>query len=327
MIDSNRPVPRLISRSNLDAQSSRRSFLAATGAAVAATATAAEDTRIPIIDTHFHLYDQTRPQGAPFPFTPNAPPFLPQHFRESATPLGIVGGIKVEASPWVEDNLWVLMVIENEPMITGMIGNLDPVIPQFPEYLERYHRNKLFLGIRYGNVWKGQDLVTAVKRPEFIENMKTFAQTGLTLEVANPRLDLIEATLRLTDAVPELRVVLGHLQALALPTDGTVLRNYANNLNELRKRNAYVKVSGLHRLASSAQAPFDPAVYKPVMDFIWDIFGEDFIVYAGRNKAALEILHSYFMAKGRPAAEKFFWKNSVPAFKWIKRDAKQPQLA
>ena len=64
-----------------------------------------------------------------------------------------------------------------------------------------------------------------------------------------------------------------------------------------------------------------------MLDFIWDIFGEDFIVYAGRNKTALEILQSYSWRKGRPAAEKFFWKNSVPAFKWIRRDPKQPQLA
>ncbi|MGH9664215.1 MAG: amidohydrolase family protein, partial [Bryobacteraceae bacterium] len=200
----------------------RRTLLAA-----AAPMIRAEDDPIPIIDTHFHLYDPTRPQGAPYPFTPNAPPFLPRDFRESAAPLGIVGGIEVEASPWVEDNLWVLMTIENEPMIVGTVGNLDPVKPEFREYLDRYHRNKLFLGIRYGNVWKGQDLVTAVHKPDVIANMKAFARTGLTLEVANPRLDLIEATLRLTDKVPDLRVVLGHLQALPLPTDPQVLKSYS----------------------------------------------------------------------------------------------------
>lgn len=146
---------------------------------------------IPIIDSHFHLYDPTRPQGVPYPKTPNPQPFLPRHFRESAIPLGIVGGIKVEASPWVEDNLWVLMIIEDEPMIVGMVGNLDPMKPEFQEYLGRYHRNKLFLGIRYGNIWEGHDIVKAVERPEFIANMKAFAQTGLTFEVANPRLDLV----------------------------------------------------------------------------------------------------------------------------------------
>lgn len=303
--------------------STRRSFLAA---AATVPIAAAQGKSIPIIDTHFHLYDATRPQGAPYPRTPNPTPFLPRDFREAAKPLGIVGGIKVEASPWVEDNLWVLMIIQDEPMIVGMIGNLDPTKPEFREYLERYHRNKLFLGIRYGNVWENHNLVTAVDRPEFIENMKAFAQTGLTLEVANPRLDLINATVRLTDKVPELRVVLGHLQALALPTSPEILKSYSDNLKELKKRKVYVKISGLHGSRPNPQAPFDPAVYKPVLDFIWDIFGEDLLVYAGRNKAALEIMQAYFLAKGQPAAEKFFWKNSVPAFKWVRRDPQQPEL-
>jgi L-fuconolactonase len=300
----------------------RRTLLAA--AAVGSTLVRAQENPIPIIDTHFHLYDQTRPQGAPYPFTPNAPPFLPHDYRESAKPLGIVGGIEVEASPWVEDNLWVLMQIEKEPMIVGTVGNIDPAKCDFQDFLDRYHRNKLFLGIRYGNVWKGQDLVTAINKPDFIENMKVFAKTGLTLEVANPRLDLIEATLRLSDKAPDLRIVLGHLQALPLPLETKVLQSYTNNLRELRKRRAFAKVSGLPK--ANPQANFDPAVYKPTLDLIWDIFGEDYIVYAGKNKEALDILKAYTRALGRPAAEKFFWKNSIAAFRWIKRDAAQPQL-
>jgi L-fuconolactonase len=259
-----------MSQSPLSQTLTRRLMLAS-----AATGALAQTPPLPIIDTHFHLYDPTRPQGAPFPRSSNAPPFLPKHFRQSAIPLGIVGGIKVEASPWVEDNLWVLMIIQDEPMITGMIGNLDPVLAQFPEYLDRYHRNPLFLGIRYGNVWESQNLVTALDSPLFIENMKLFAQTGLTLEVANPRLDLIEATLRLTDKVPGLRIVLGHLQALALPANSQSLQLYRQHLTELRTRKAFVKLSGLHRPKGAVDSPFEPAAYLPVMDFMWDIFGED----------------------------------------------------
>ena len=201
-------------------------------------------------------------------------------------------------------------------MIVGMVGNLDPTKEDFREFLDRYHRNKLFLGIRYGNVWPTQDLVDAIQKPSVIDNMKVFAQTGLTLEVANPRVNLIEATLRLSDKVPDLRIVLGHLQALPLPTDPGVMKSYSSNLKDLHQRNVYVKVSGL--------AKSNP---KEMMDFIWDIYGEDRIVYAGRNKASLEFLKNYTMAKGRPAAEKFFWKNSISAFNWIKRDPKQPQLS
>lgn len=312
---------------------SRRDMLAIAGATCTATVANAEAGAIPIIDTHLHLYDPTRPQGAPFPKTPNPPPFLPRDYRESALPLGITGGIVVEASPWVEDNLWVLMTIEKEPFIVGLVGCLDPTKPDFREYLERYHRNKLFLGVRYGNVWEGHDIVAAVQSPAFIENMKAFAQTGLTFEVANPRFDLIEATVRLTDKVPDLRVVLGHLQALPLPADPAVMKSYSNNLKELSKRKLYAKVSGLPRkraangTPAAPQAAFDPALYNPMLDFIWDIFGEDYIVYAGRNKAALDILRTYCMGKSRTAAEKFLWKNSAPAFKWVRRDSTQPQLS
>jgi len=317
---------------------SRRTFLAAVTAAAAADVARADGDPIPIIDTHLHLYDPTRPQGVPYPKVPNPPQQLPSQYREDVTPLGITGGIKVEASPWVEDNLWVLEVIKDEPIIVGMIGNLNPTKPEFREYLDRYHRNKLFLGIRYGNVWEGDNLVAAVDSPDFIANMRAFAQTGLTLEVANPRFDLIAATLRLADRVPELRVVLGHLQALPLPTAPDVLKTYSDNLRELRRRKAYAKVSGLPRPADG-QLPSDPASYKPMLDFIWDIFGEDFIVFAAgwsrmpqqpspieRMKSNLRIFQAYVLAKGRPAAEKFFWQNSVHAYKWVRRDPKQPQL-
>src|SRR5499427_1317640 len=200
----------------------RRAFIGA-ATALAASGVAQADDAIPIIDTHLHLYDPTRPQGVPYPPGPNPPQALPNQYREDVVPLGICGGIKVEASPWVEDNLWVLEIIKDQPIIVGMIGNLNPTKPEFREYLERYHRNKLFLGIRYGNVWEGDSLPAAVGNAEFIANMKAFAQTGLTLEVANPRFDLIDATVRLTDKVPELRVVLGHLQALPLPTAQDVM--------------------------------------------------------------------------------------------------------
>jgi predicted TIM-barrel fold metal-dependent hydrolase len=316
-----------IGQAMTEARLSRRAIVAAAGGASLLSSGTAQVLTFPIIDTHLHLYDPTRPQGAPFPRTSNARPFLPRDYRALATPLGITGGIKVEASPWVEDNLWVLMIIENEPIIVGMIGCLDPTKPEFREYLDRYHRNRLFLGIRYGNVWEGHNLVAAVEKPDFIANMKAFAQTGLTLEVANPRLDLIDATVRLTDKVPELRIVLGHLQFLPMPTAADELDRYANNLRELRKRNVYAKISGLPRRRANEQPVPDPAVYTPALDFIWHIFGEDYLVYAGVNQTALEVLKSYSMAKSRLAAEKFFWKNSVSAYRWVKRDPRQPQLA
>lgn len=37
-------------------------------------------------------------------------------------------------------------------------------------------------------------------------------------------------------------------------------------------------------------------------------------------------MREYFAANSRPAAEKFFWKNSIAAYKGVKRSSEQPSL-
>src|SRR5688500_11550278 len=91
---------------------------------------------IPIVDTHIHLFDPRRPQGVPYSGPRGAgsgppQPALPPRYRRLAAPLGIVGAIKVEASPWVEDNLWVLEVAERDTIVVGVVGNLEPDKPDF----------------------------------------------------------------------------------------------------------------------------------------------------------------------------------------------------
>ena len=311
----------------------RRAFLGATlGAAIPVQAQAAP---IPIIDCHIHLFDQTRPQGAPYSGgRGNTEPALPARYRKLAAPLGIVGAIEVEASPWIEDNLWVLEVEEKDPMMTGTIGNLQPDKPEFKEYLDRYRKNKLFLGVRYGNLW-GYNLVNQVGNPTFIEGLKLIEQAGLTLDTANPRPDLIEAVLRVNDKVPELRIVVDHLPAMLWRMDANARTAVEGTLRELAKRpRIYIKVSELMRMVDGKPST-DPALYKPFLDRFFDTFGEDKLVFGSdwpngpavdNLPVIVQIVQEYFAAKGRAAAEKYFWKNSVAAYKWIRRDPSQPQL-
>src|SRR6476660_4293534 len=149
---------------------SRRDLLGSAVAVGAGRIAIAQTPPIPIIDCHIHLFDQTRPQGAPYSGggRGSTEPSLPPRYRRLATPLGIVGAIEIEASPWIEDNLWVLEVEEKDPLMVGAIGNLLPEKPEFKEYLDRYHKNKLFLGIRYGNNW-GYNLPAQVSNPVFLE--------------------------------------------------------------------------------------------------------------------------------------------------------------
>ncbi len=314
---------------------SRRAFLAAS-AVLAGGRADAQQAPIPIIDTHIHFFDTTRPQGSPFPGRngiKDLPIASPESYRKVAVPLGIVGAIETEASPWVEDNLWVLEVSGKDSIMVGTVGNLEPDKPEFREYLGRYHKNPLFRGIRYGNLW-GRSIVAQVEKPEFVTGIKDLAAADLTLDTANPRPDLIRAIVKLTDKVPELRVVLDHLPNMEPPSEPAARQACENDLRELAKRNVFVKVSEVARQVDG-KVPTDLGFYKPRLDLIWDIFGEDRLLFASDwpNSAGnwvpyatvLALVREYFTAKGRPAAEKYFWKNSIAAYKWVKRDSSQPQ--
>ncbi len=308
----------------------RRNFLAG-----AAATFAMADTRIPVIDTHIHLFDTTRPQGVPWPDKKDTAlfkPALPDRYRKLALPHGIVGAIEVEASPWLEDNQWVLDIAAKDPLLVGTVGDLEPGKPEFAKQLERFHRNKLFRGIRYGNLWD-RDLSARLNDAAFVADLKLLASTGLVLDTANPDPKLVAAVVRVTDLVPNLRVVVDHLAQLNPPSDKAALRTYEHDLQELGKRpQVYVKISQVLRREHGVVS-VDPAFYKPRIDALWNIFGEDRLLYGsdwpnsdlwGSYDQVFRIVHDYFMAKGRAAAEKYFWKNSLAAYRWVKRDASQP---
>jgi predicted TIM-barrel fold metal-dependent hydrolase len=97
----------------------------------------------------------------------------------------------------------------------------------------------------------------------------------------------------------------------------------------------YVKVSEVLRRVDGS-IPTDLAFYRPRLDEILDVFGMDRVLYGSDwpngdqwlpVPVGFKIVQDYFMAKGRLAAEKYFWRNSVRCYKWVKRTASQRQLA
>jgi predicted TIM-barrel fold metal-dependent hydrolase len=299
----------------------RRAFLSATAAAAGASAQPA----FPIIDTHIHLFDTGRPQGVPWPPKDNATlykPALPARYRALAVPLGIRGAIKVECSPWPEDNHWVLDIAEGDTIMVGTVGNLEPAHADFPRQLERLVANPLFRGIRYGNLW-GMNLATSLSSTGFVAGLQRLADAGLTLDTANPDPALIDAVLRLTDRLPRLRVVIDHLPQMA-PTP---------NLSEFARRpQVYVKISQVLRRVNG-RVPADAGFYRARLEQIFNIFGEDRLIYGSDwpnsdqwapYADVLRVVQEFFAGKGRQTAEKYFWKNSVAAYRWIRREPGQP---
>lgn len=323
-------TPRLIDRRTLLAAA------AATMAPAVALAAAKPAGPVPIIDTHIHLFDPNRPQGAPYKgpngSATNKTGAFPKRYMQLMAPQGSLGAIVVEASGWIEDNFWVLEQCANETSMLGLVGNLQPDAADFATYLERLHKNPLFLGIRYGNLF-GYDLVAKAGQPQFKEGIRRLADAGLTLDTANPRVNLLEAVVRVSDAAPTLRIVVDHLPSLD-PTPGEA-RAYEAVLAELKARpNIYTKLSEVIHPVGGVTST-DLAAYRDRLDHLYDTFGEDRVLFGSDwpnsdgvapVDKVVALVRAYFAGKTRAQAEKYFWRNSLAAYYWKPRNAAQRAL-
>jgi predicted TIM-barrel fold metal-dependent hydrolase len=320
-----------------NARVKRRTFLAtALGGALvpAVRGLAAAKPGIPIIDSHIHLFDISRPQGVPWPPKDSSiyQSALPSRYRKIALPFGITGAIEIECSPWPDDNQWVLDVAAKDPIIVGTIGDLEPGSSTFGKQLEQLQRNRLFRGIRYGNIWD-RDLGKEIAKPEFISNLKLLASSGLVLDTANPDPALIHAVVRLSDQIPHLKVIIDHLPELALPSDAAGRKACERDLELLGQRpQVFAKVSGIVRRVDG-RVPLEVDFYRDRLDRIWQTFGADRLVYGSdwpnsdqwaRYPEVFRLAQAFIAGKPPDVVEKFFWKNSLAFYGWMKRDAEQP---
>jgi len=204
----------------------RRNFLAsmAGGAACAALGSCAAPARgvaedgaeppLAIVDAHAHFYDPARPQGVPWPDQRDAVLYkttLPAHYRAQPVPRKVAGVVVVEASPWVEDNRWILDLAAEEPLIVGVVGNLPVGTNVFADLLERFAANPLFRGVR----------IRDPKPPRGIEDKAALADLALLAE-RRLALDLVGGSEILAQAkflaerLPELAIVIDHLAGVRI---------------------------------------------------------------------------------------------------------------
>ena len=290
---------------------------------------------VPIIDTHIHLFDPTRTGGVPWPPKDDAVvymPAVPTRYEQITRTLGVVGAIVVEASPLESDNDWVLQEAADHPIVVGLVGNLIPGAPSYGRELDRLHANPLFVGIRYGNLWD-RDLSTDWKKPGFVSDLRKLASAGLGLDSANPDPKLVRAILEVSQQVPELKIVIDHLPGATIPAENSARKEFWDNLRSLSQNTrVFVKLSEVPvRIANSV--PKDVSFYKEKLDAIWDVFGEDHVLFGSdwpnsdhiaTYTETLELVRSYVSTKGLVASEKYFWRNSIVAYAWRRRNPDQP---
>jgi predicted TIM-barrel fold metal-dependent hydrolase len=304
----------------------RRRFLHATAAtALLPEIAQAAPPAMRIIDTHTHFYDPSRPGGVPWPAQGSKlyRTVLPADWLAVASPHGVKETVIVEASKLVEDNQWILDLAAKEKSIVGFVGHLDPG-DEFAANLKRFAANPIFRGIR----WSGNFLLDESMNDKVLSGAKLLAEHGLELDLNGPPNTLPRAA-KLAGDVSDLCIVINHLGASGDPQN--LRPEWKENIRTVAKQpNVFMKVSALAEQVKCepGQAPSDTAYYLPILDHLWETFGPDRLIY-GSNwpvsdrgapyDVVFKIVDEYFRAKGPEACEKYFWKNSLSAYRWIER--------
>lgn len=277
-----------------------------------------------IIDTHQHFWN---------PGAGNAK--APEDYKILTAPEGVTGTILR-----LKENQWALDLAAKEPLIVGVCGALNSG-PEFGAELEKLAANPLFRGICYS----GKD-IEDVEKGSFLSDMEKLAAKDLQLDLlrvcpgffGGPKAmqvytgtaQSLAGLFKIAERVPRLRIVVEHIGGM--PIDGKPINK---TWEEIFKKMAaypqiYMKVSGLmERATTRAENERSTELlsyYRPTLDALWKIFGEDRLIYgsdwpvcehAGDFIAnGLRIVRPYFAEKGEEAYTKYFWKNSQKAYKW-----------
>jgi len=283
--------------------------------------------KLGIVDTHTHFYDPSRPQGVPWP--PDKSPLyrtvLPDDWKRVAKPCGVTQTIVVEASKWLDDNDWVLELAAGEPAIVGFVGNVPPDLPEFAVNVKRLARNPVFRGIRVS----GKALQAGVENGEFLSGMKLLAELDLSLDVVGGP-DMLSATARLSREVPDLRIIIDHVGNPGPPDKLSDL--WKDGMREAGKGGeVFCKVSAVAEQAGNEEwgtAPQDAGYYQPILNHVWECFGEDRVVFGSNwpmsDKATpyeflFRLVDEYFTSKGEVVRHKYFRGNSMAAYRWKAR--------
>jgi L-fuconolactonase len=307
---------------------SRRSFLAHSAALIAASGghgplLAADQPKAhpgcPVIDTHTHFYDPTRPEGVPWPGKGDPVlyrPVLPAEFFALTESLGVVETVVVEASPWFEDNAWLLGLAKQETRLTGIVGNLTPGTPEFAGRVRELARNPRYRGFRINQGLLAKNL----GEQAFLRDLAVVAELGLVLDV-NGGPDLPADVARLARAVPNLTIAINHLANVK--HDGkAVPKEWREGMAAAAAcEHVWVKVSALVEGVSGQKGaiPNDAAFYRPALDTVWELFGEKRLVYGSDwpvsarfapYETVQQIVRDYFATKGKEATRLYFADNA-----------------
>jgi L-fuconolactonase len=188
--------------------------------------------------------------------------------------LGIVSGVLVQAANNLEDTNWMLQVAKTTNWISGVVGWLPLTDPVATQKLleEKYVKEKYFKGVRH--LIHDEEDSKWLLQPAVIESLQLLAAHDIPYDVVGVLPAHIETVLKVSELVPNLRMVFDHLNQPPIFKKekfgawGPLMKTAAQH------KNMYAKISGLGT-ASGDPEGWRPDDLKPYVEFALQNFGTD----------------------------------------------------
>ena len=283
----------------------------------------------PIVETHIHFWQVTRPGGVPWPTPAEGPIYrdvLPGDYLPIAKANGILTAGVVEASGIVEDNQFILDLVKGDNFFSTYVGNLDIGAPTFAHDLKRFSKDRRWVGIR-GFLTGPPEGITL--SPAQLASLQDLERRGMTLDIIsrgtkNPK-DQVQA---LCTAVPDLRIIIDHLGGAKgpPPVDPTwelEIRRLADVCPNL-----YMKFSSFYDMYAPGDVvfptPTDLGSYKAHFDVLMTAFGSDRLIWGsnwpvislhGTFEAQVAIAEEYLAPMGTAVRDNVMFKNALTFYR------------
>jgi L-fuconolactonase len=294
-------------------------------AAIREAEAAAPAGKRPIVETHIHFWQVTRPGGVPWPTPAEGSIYrdtLPAEYSALAKPAGVVKAGVVEASGIVEDNQWILDLVKGDPFYAFFVGNLEIGAPTFAADLARFAADPRFVGIRGYLTGPAEGITLSAAQ---LTSLRDLAARGMTLDIISRGDKNPKAQVRaLCAAVPNLRIIIDHLGGAKGPPPVDAaweaeIRGVASACPNLS-----MKFSSFYDMYAPGDidfpSPTDLASYKAHFDVLMSAFGEDRLIWGsnwpvtnlhGSFEAQIAIAEQYLAPLGMGVRDKVMYKNAL----------------
>ncbi len=223
------------------------------------------------------------------------------------------GSIAVQASQTEAENMFLLDLAENHPIIKGIVGWLDLQSKNVTERLNYYSARKKIKGFRH--VIHDEADIDFMLRPAFVNGISSLKQFGFTYDILIYPFHL-PGTVKLVNQFPDQLFVINHIAKPEISKKEIIL--WKKLMTPVASfPNVYCKISGMVTEAKWHRWAQDDFI--PYLDTIVNLFGTERVLYgsdwpvctlSASYRETYNIVKKYFDSFSHGEQDNFFGMNA-----------------